>query len=176
MSNLLEAKGIKKHYVDGPRVLEVLNGIDLEVRAGTAVSVVGASGTGKSTLLHLLGALDRPTGGEVILQGKKYSALKEKDLATLRSTCIGFVFQFHHLLGEFSALENVMVPAMIQGSSKEEAARHSKEILQAVGLGERLGHRPVNSPVESSSGSRSHERWLTVPISSSLTNPQAISI
>jgi len=124
-------------------VLEVLRGIDLEVGAGKSVSIVGASGSGKSTLLHLLGALDRPTKGEILLAGKSYSGLSEKELATLRGKNIGFVFQFHHLLPEFSALENLMIPAMISGCSKEEARNKSAEILKAVGLGDRLSFRSV---------------------------------
>jgi lipoprotein-releasing system ATP-binding protein len=139
---LLEARGIHKDYFDGTRVLPVLRGADLLVRAGEIVSIVGASGAGKSTLLHLLGALDRPTKGSVILGGRDLSALDSAQLAEVRGRSVGFIFQFHHLLAEFSALENVMVPGLILGRPADELRRKATAGLEALGLGERLSHRP----------------------------------
>ena len=123
-------------------VIPVLGGIDLTVEHGTSVAIVGPSGSGKSTLLHLLGALDRPTGGEVWLGGRRVSELAGERLAELRNRFVGFVFQFHHLLRDFTALENVMLPCLIAGRSTEEARDRAEYLLTQVGLAERASHRP----------------------------------
>ncbi len=122
--------------------LRVLRGVDLTVRPGESVAIVGPSGSGKSTLLHLLGGLDRPTRGTVSLFGAGISELDDAELAEVRNRQVGFVFQFHHLLRDFSALENVMVPRLIGGASREEARRRGRELLDQVGLAEREDHRP----------------------------------
>jgi lipoprotein-releasing system ATP-binding protein len=144
MTAILEATGLRKIYVGGDRSqIEVLNAVDLEVYRGEMVAVVGASGAGKSTLLHLLGALDAPTAGDVRLDGRAYAALTESDRDRLRNREIGFVFQFHHLLREFTALENVVMPLRIAGLPRGEAGERAREVLTAVGLGARLQHRPA---------------------------------
>ena len=122
--------------------LPILQGVDLEVRVGEVVAVVGASGAGKSTLLHLLGGLDRPSAGEVYLDGKPFSRLADRELAEVRNRKIGFVFQFHHLLREFSALENIMMPLMIGDVDKAQAKLRAKNLLREVGLERRGGHKP----------------------------------
>ncbi|MFN3596777.1 MAG: ABC transporter ATP-binding protein [Rubricoccaceae bacterium] len=136
---MLEARGLGKHYPTAAGPLTVLSGLDVAVRAGEMVAVVGESGTGKSTLLHLLGALDRPSEGTVRFRGEDVYARRDEDLAAFRNRAIGFVFQFHHLLPEFSALENVMMPALIAGQPDPARAR---ELLEMLGLGARLDHRP----------------------------------
>lgn len=138
----LEARGLTKSYRlgDGSE-LRVLQGVDLRVAPGEAVAITGTSGTGKSTLLHLLGALDRPSSGEVRVGGVCLGELSDRALAEARNRRIGFVFQFHHLLREFTALENAMMPCLISGMPKQEAERRSLEILRAVGLGDRLDHK-----------------------------------
>ena len=123
--------------------LQVLKGIDLEVLTGEFISIVGASGSGKSTLLHILGGLDRPSQGDVFWLGGNIGHLSEEELARLRGGSVGFVFQFHHLLGEFTALENVMIPAMIQGMSVGDAAARAKQLLARVELEGRSHHRPA---------------------------------
>lgn len=147
MSNsapLLEARNLSKSFRDGDgAVLPILTDINLTVQAGEFVAIVGASGAGKSTLLHLLGALDTPTGGEVVLNGVSYSDLDPAGLTTLRSRHIGFAFQFHHLLRDFSALENVMMPLRIGGWAETESRARASELLAAVGVGARAGHRPA---------------------------------
>lgn len=139
---VLVAERLHKEYPGGAGPLKVLRGIDLEVAAGETVAIVGASGAGKSTLLHLLGGLDRPTHGEVVLDGRYLARLGDAELSEVRSRRLGFVFQFHHLLMEFSALENVAMPLRIQGVEGDEAEARAREILREVGLGERLDHRP----------------------------------
>ena len=141
-SVVLQARGLYKEYQSGGGPLEVLCGVDLAVCAGETVSIVGASGAGKSTLLHLLGGLDRPTRGEVILGTWYLSRLSDMELSRLRSRLLGFVFQFHHLLLEFSALENVMLPLRIRGMAEEEARERARVFLADVGLAGRLDHRP----------------------------------
>jgi len=144
MSELsLDAHDVRKCYQlgDGSE-LEVLRGVDLRVHRGEAVSIVGASGAGKSTLLHLLGALDRPTGGMIRLGGVDVIGRTSHELARLRNRFVGFVFQFHHLLREFSAVENVMMPRLILGASRTEAATLAEALLDAVGLSGRSKHKP----------------------------------
>jgi lipoprotein-releasing system ATP-binding protein len=141
---LVEARGLRKAYEGGDgRPIDVLTGTDLSVARGEFVAIVGASGAGKSTLLHLLGALDRPTGGTVSLEGQEYHALDERALAALRNRRIGFVFQFHHLLREFTALENVMLPQLIAGASESDARTRAEELLAALDLAGRMTHEPV---------------------------------
>jgi lipoprotein-releasing system ATP-binding protein len=125
-----------------PQPLPILKGIDLEIARGELLCIVGASGVGKSTFLHLLGGLDRPTSGTVEYEGQDLYALSDHQLASFRNRRIGFVFQFHHLLPEFTALENTMMPALIQGWGWAEAGRLASDLLTQVGLGERLPHRP----------------------------------
>lgn len=144
MTAILEARALRKTYRGGDNELvEVLNHVDLSVGRGEVVAVVGASGAGKSTLLHLLGALEAPTAGETFLDGVAYSTLSEESKNTLRNRRLGFVFQFHHLLREFTALENVMMPLLIAGRPKAEAESRAAELLAAVGLAGRLTHRPA---------------------------------
>lgn len=142
MSNLLEARDLRKSYGTGASRVDVLNGIDLDLEQGTTTALVGASGTGKSTLLHLLGALDHPSGGTVRFRGEELFRKSDRDLAAFRNRSIGFVFQFHHLLPEFSALENVMMPALIARVPRQEAASMARTLLGDVGLEHRLTHRP----------------------------------
>ena len=144
MNALLEGRGIRKVYAGGDgQPLEVLRGVDLEVRRGEFVAIVGASGAGKSTLLHLLGALDAPSGGDVWLDGSRYADLDARATAELRNRKVGFVFQFHHLLREFSALENVMMPLLIGGVEPRQARSRAEEVLSEVGLAGRMTHRPA---------------------------------
>ncbi len=141
---MLEATGVTKifHGGDGGEV-RVLEGIDLTVSPGEMVAIIGASGAGKSTLLHVLGALERPTAGEVRLNGERVGVLDDEALAALRNRSVGFVFQFHHLLKEFSALENVMMPLRIAGRSTAESRDRAEGLLVRVGLKHRLTHRPA---------------------------------
>ena len=142
MNKLLEVRNLRKTYTTGPNRIEVLKGIDLELEAGTTTALVGASGAGKSTLMHLLGALDRPTAGTVSFHGEDIFKKNDRQLAAFRNRNIGFVFQFHHLLPEFTALENVMMPALIARMTKSIARAKAEELLTDVGLGERMTHRP----------------------------------
>jgi lipoprotein-releasing system ATP-binding protein len=141
---MLEATGVVKvfHGGDGGEV-RVLEGVDLSVARGEMVAIIGGSGAGKSTLLHVLGALERPTAGEVRLNGELAAALDDEALAALRNRSVGFVFQFHHLLKEFSALENVMMPLRIAGRATAEARDRARSLLVRVGLEHRLTHRPA---------------------------------
>jgi len=120
----------------------VFDGLDFEVAAGETVAILGASGAGKSTLLHLLGGLDTPTAGEVYVAGQQMSALSDAARGKLRNRALGFVYQFHHLLPEFTALENVMLPVLLNGTGVPDAAARARELLESVGLGHRLGHKP----------------------------------
>jgi lipoprotein-releasing system ATP-binding protein len=145
---LLAARGVKKSFRLGETELEVLHGVDLELRRGERLALMGPSGAGKSTLLHTLGLLDRPSAGEVIVEGTSAWKLSTTERAALRNRRIGFVFQFYHLIAELTALENVLLPAMIaagRGTFRAHAKEHSaraREVLTRFGLGERLGHRP----------------------------------
>ncbi|HJU90314.1 MAG TPA: ABC transporter ATP-binding protein [Gemmatimonadaceae bacterium] len=141
---VLEAKDLAKTYRGGDGgLITVLDGVDLQVRRGEMVAIVGASGAGKSTLLHLLGALDAPTRGSVVLDGESLATLDEERLASIRNRKVGFVFQFHHLLREFSALENVMMPLRISGADVKVARSRAEELLSRVGLSGRMTHRPA---------------------------------
>lgn len=142
MNSLFEIKGLVKTYGSNGSAVEVLRGIDLEIAAGTTTALVGASGAGKSTLLHILGALDRPTDGAVLYKGNELFSRSDRELADFRSRSIGFVFQFHHLLPEFSALENTMMPALIARIDRRAAEKKAAELLEELGLGHRLTHRP----------------------------------
>jgi len=138
----LKAQGVSKTFDDGRLNLDVLRGIDLEIGRGERVAIVGASGSGKSTLLHILGGLDAPTQGEVWVTGQQMSALTDKERGQLRNKALGFVYQFHHLLPEFTALENVAMPLLIRRTPVAEAKRVASELLDRVGLGSRLEHKP----------------------------------
>jgi len=142
-THALRASGIKKAYRSPNGLLEVLTGVDLEVARGTILAIVGASGAGKSTLLNILGTLDHPDTGTVEIGGLRVDHLKDRELARIRATRLGFVFQFHHLLPEFSAEENVMMPMLIAGSEPGAARARAREALTAVGLKERWLHRPA---------------------------------
>jgi len=140
---VLEGRALRKVYIAGDgSELTVLDGVEIRVAPGEAVAIVGASGAGKSTLLHILGALDRPTAGEVLLGGHSLATMSDRALAAIRNERIGFVFQFHHLLREFTAEENVMLPLLISGVQRSEAAARARELLGAVGLSRRLSHKP----------------------------------
>jgi len=139
---LLEAIGVERQFQDGPRLLKVLRGINLSVRAGEAVAITGASGAGKSTFLHLLAGLDRPTRGRIVFDSTDLTAMNNQALARFCNRTIAIIFQFYHLLAEFSALENVMIPGLIAGRPRRELRRRAVELLEAVGLGDRLSHRP----------------------------------
>jgi lipoprotein-releasing system ATP-binding protein len=142
MSNLLEVSDLYKSFGSKAGKVEVLKGISLKVAAGETIALVGASGAGKSTLLHILGTLDRPTAGKVKFDENDVFLKSDKDLAHFRNSSIGFVFQFHHLLPEFSALENVMMPLLISGAKKVEAEKVAADLLTDVGLAKRLSHKP----------------------------------
>ncbi len=142
MSVTIEARRVTKSYADGVRRVQVLRGVDLGAEAGEMIAVVGPSGSGKSTLLHLLGGLDKPDSGEVRIGGESLARLDRRALADFRNQTIGFVFQFHQLLPDFDALENVMLPGRIAGIAPRSAARRAEDLLVEVGLAERLDHFP----------------------------------
>jgi lipoprotein-releasing system ATP-binding protein len=139
---VLRARQVSKVYGSGDQAIEVLHGINFAVEQGQRIAIVGASGTGKSTLLHVLGGLDNPSSGEVLLNEQPYSRLSEVEQGALRNRHLGFVYQFHHLLPEFSALDNVAMPLWIRRRPKAEAREQAEKILKAVGLGQRLQHAP----------------------------------
>ena len=140
--NVISARGLRKAYRDARFDLDVLRGVDLEVSRGERLAIVGASGTGKSTLLHLLGGLDAATAGEVSVLGENMLALSEAGQGALRNRALGFIYQFHHLLAEFSALENVAMPLLLRRAPVTEARERATALLTRVGLGERLEHKP----------------------------------
>jgi len=144
MSNtgILQCKQLTKRYIQGELDVEVLKGVNLSIAAGERVAIMGASGSGKSTLLHLLGGLEKSSGGEVILDGVNLSKTSATKLARLRNKSLGFIYQSHHLLGEFTVLENVAMPLLIAGLSVKEAAAKANELLRRVGLGHRIEHKP----------------------------------
>jgi lipoprotein-releasing system ATP-binding protein len=139
----LELRAVRKVFHQGGVELTVLNGVDLALRPGELVALVGPSGAGKSTLLHVAGLLERPDGGEIQIDGEACGSLSDERRTLLRRATLGFVYQFHHLLPEFSALENVMIPQMIAGVARGTARAKAAELLRRVGLGERLSHRPA---------------------------------
>ena len=140
---VLQAQGLVRRFKEGPLDVSVLQSVDLTVQAGETVAIVGASGSGKSTLLHLLGGLDAPTQGQVHVMGQALAGLSAKALGDLRNQHIGFVYQFHHLLPEFSALDNVAMPLWIRRMPRDQAAQQAQQMLAAVGLAERAHHRPA---------------------------------
>ena len=142
MNKLLECRDIRKTYREGSLDTEVLKGVSFDLKKGELVSIVGSSGSGKSTLLHILGALDDTTSGEVQFLGHKLAQLSANKQAALRNKHLGFVYQFHHLLADFSALENVAMPLLIGGTKASEAKKAAQALLEKVGLGHRVGHRP----------------------------------
>ena len=138
---VLSCRNLQKTY-QGPTPVPVLRGIDLDLQPAERIAIMGRSGSGKSTLLHVLGGLDSPTGGEVRVQGRPFSAMGEAERGRVRNATLGFIYQFHHLLPEFTALENVAMPLLIRRSPPEAAYEKAKKILREVGLGERLEHQP----------------------------------
>ncbi len=139
---ILDCRDLSRAFTDGPARVEVLRQVELKVAAGERVAIVGASGSGKSTLLHCLGGLDKPSGGQVKIDGRDPASLSEKERGLLRNRTLGFVYQFHHLLPEFSALENVAMPLLIGGEKVADASARAEEMLGRVGLGHRIAHKP----------------------------------
>ncbi len=140
---VLECRKLSKEYAVGPQSLQVLDNVDLLLHAGERVAIVGSSGSGKTTLLNMLGGLDTPTRGEVWLAGRQMSALKESERGRMRNSELGFVYQFHHLLAEFTALENVCMPLLIGATPIRQARERGMAMLERVGLGARAGHKPA---------------------------------
>ena len=138
---VLSCRGLKKTY-QGPAPVPVLRGIDLDVHRAERIAIMGRSGSGKSTLLHVLGGLDSPTEGIVLVQGRAFSAMAEAERGRVRNATLGFIYQFHHLLPEFSAVENVAMPLLIRRMARDQALKKAQKILQEVGLGARLEHQP----------------------------------
>lgn len=141
-SDVIRAEGLGKTYAEGSLHTQVFDGLDIAVAKGETVAILGASGAGKSTLLHLLGGLDVPSAGEVFVAGQRMSALSDAARGRLRNKSLGFVYQFHHLLPEFTALENVMMPVLLAGRPTAEAMQRAQTLLESVGLGHRLQHKP----------------------------------
>lgn len=142
MNKLLECRNVQKIYHDGTRELRILNGVDLEVYEGEVMAISGPSGVGKSTLLHLMGTLDRPTGGEILFRDQPITKMSRAAVNAIRNTQIGFIFQFYHLLPEFSALENVMMPALCKGVRRSALRPRAEELLVKVKLADRMTHKP----------------------------------
>lgn len=141
-TTVINCQDLSKRFQEGQLDVSVLSGINLTVRAGDRIAIVGSSGSGKSTLLHLLGGLDLPSSGHVEVMGKRMEQLSDKDRGLLRNQSLGFIYQFHHLLPEFTALENVAMPLLIRGVNVKEATEQAEDMLSKVGLGKRLGHKP----------------------------------
>ena len=141
-SMVIQTKGVSRGFRQGPKRVQVLNDVELQVPAGTSMAIVGASGAGKSTLLHILGGLDKPDEGEVFVDGQSLWQLSDRDRSDLRNSRMGFIYQFHHLLPEFTALENVAMPLLIRGETTAVAAKRATELLDKVGLAQRLDHKP----------------------------------
>ena len=139
---VLECRQLAKTFRQGDERLEVLQGVDWQVQRGERLAIIGSSGSGKSTLLHLLGGLDTPTAGSVWVMGQELSRLSDANRGRLRNRCLGFIYQFHHLLSEFTALENVAMPLLIRGTAPAKAREQAAELLGRVGLGQRLTHKP----------------------------------
>ena len=139
---VIQARGLSKSFHQGPREVRVLENVNMDLLAGESLAIVGASGAGKSTLLHILGGLDRPDAGEVLIEGASMWGLKASERGRIRNHALGFVYQFHHLLPEFSAMENVAMPLLIRGESTQSARDKSIDLLSRVGLSERLTHKP----------------------------------
>ncbi len=142
MNNVLECKKIVKNFHDGDRELKILRGVNLKVPEGEILSISGSSGAGKSTLLHIMGTLDDPSGGELLYNGNPLSKMNKSSINRLRNEELGFVFQFYHLLPEFTALENVMMPALTQGLPRKQCMERAEELLVKVGLQDRMTHKP----------------------------------
>lgn len=139
---VIQASGVSRGFRQGPKRVQVLSEVNLQVPAGTSMAIVGASGAGKSTLLHILGGLDRPEEGEVLVDGYSLWKMSDTERSDLRNSRMGFIYQFHHLLPEFTALENVAMPLLIRGESTTVAAKRAGDLLDKVGLGQRLDHKP----------------------------------
>ncbi len=139
---MIALRSLTKEYVDGSRVVRVLTDLDLDIGEGERIAIVGESGVGKSTLMHILGTLDRPSRGEVWFDGEDLATKTDRELAHFRNREVGFIFQFHHLLPDFSAIENVTMPARIGGATREAAEKRARALLDRVGLSERLEHKP----------------------------------
>lgn len=139
---IIQVRGVTKRFDQEGTTVQVLSGIDLDIRNGEMICIQGRSGAGKSTLLHILGTLDLPTTGSVSYHGRNVTRFTSRELAAFRNATIGFVFQFHHLLPEFDALENVMMPGLVQGRPRPPLRKRARELLESVGLGHRMGHRP----------------------------------
>jgi lipoprotein-releasing system ATP-binding protein len=142
-SGILRCQQLGMTYTEGPNNVEVLSNINLQIEKGERIAIVGASGSGKSTLLHLLGGLDLPTTGSVWVDGQELSKMSDKKRGLIRNQYLGFVYQFHHLLPEFTAVENVAMPLLIRGDDTKEAKKKASELLEEIGLGHRLEHRPI---------------------------------
>ena len=166
MSEVISCKGLKKIYMQGKTEVPVLLGIDLDVMPGESVAIIGASGSGKSTLLHILGGLDSPTSGEVMISGRNLEQLSDAARGEIRNRFLGFVYQFHHLLPEFTALENVSMPLLIRRAGRTEARDRAAQMLEKVGLAKRLEHKPG----ELSGGERSRAALARALV----TNPSAV--
>ena len=142
MSDLILVENLHKSFLEGGKEIHVLQGLDMQLEEGGRLAIVGESGVGKSTLLHILGALDHPTSGRVVFRGRDLSELSDEEISHFRNQEIGFIFQFHYLLPDFSALENIMMPALIRGWEREKACESAVRLLEMVGLKDRAAHRP----------------------------------